>query len=121
MLHVRRYSKTLNQVNTNLQFPMERSTTSLRILDIMINKTGTKTWMDIYNKPSDSKRYVAFTSNNSRSCLRNIPFCLARCICTIIEEENTRLKLLLELKTILKHKAVTISTNKSGRTSSPLF
>ena len=43
----------LNQVNPNLQFTMERSTTNLPFLDIMINKTGTKIWMDIYNKPTD--------------------------------------------------------------------
>ena len=32
----------LNQVNPNLQFIMERSTTNLPFLYIMINKTGTK-------------------------------------------------------------------------------
>ena len=37
----------LNQVNPNFQFTMERSTTNLPFLDIMINKTGTKIWMDI--------------------------------------------------------------------------
>ena len=78
----------LNQVNPNLQFTMERSTTNLAFLDIMINKTGTKIWMDIYNRPTDSKRYVPFTSNHPRSCLRNIPFCLARRICAIVEEEE---------------------------------
>ena len=36
---------------------MERNTTNLPFLD-MINKTGTKIWMDIYNKRTDSKRYV---------------------------------------------------------------
>ena len=44
--------------------------------------------MNIYNKPTDSKRYVRFISNQLRSCLRNIPFCLARRICTIVEEED---------------------------------
>ena len=53
----------LNQVNPNLQFTMERSSTNLPFLDIMINKTGTKIWMDIY-KPTDSKRYVPFASNH---------------------------------------------------------
>ena len=43
----------LNQVNPNLKFTMERTTTNLPFLDIMINKTGTKIWMDIYNKPTD--------------------------------------------------------------------
>ena len=92
----------LNQVNPNLQFTMERSTTNLPFLDIMINKTGTKIWMDIYNKPTDSKRFVPFTSNHPRSCLRNIPFCLARRICAIVEEEETKLKRLSELKTSLR-------------------
>ena len=32
----------LNQVNSNLQFTMERSTTKLSFFDTMINKTGTK-------------------------------------------------------------------------------
>ena len=81
---------------------MERSTTDFPFSDIMINKTGTKIWMDIYNKPTDSKRYVPFTSNHPRSCLRNIPFCLARRICTIAEEEETKLKWLSELKTSLR-------------------
>ena len=61
---------------------MERNTTNLPFLD-MINKTGTKIWMDIYNK------------------LRNIPFCLTRRICAIVEEEETKLKRLSELKTSL--------------------
>ena len=57
----------LNQVNPNLQFTMERSATNLPFLDIMKKKTGTKIWMDIYNKLTDSKRYVPFTSNYPRS------------------------------------------------------
>ena len=44
----------LNQVKTNLQFIMEKNTTNLPFLDIMINKTGTKIWMDIYNKTTYS-------------------------------------------------------------------
>ena len=80
---------------------MERSTTNLPFLDILINKTGTKIWMDIYNKPTDSKRYVPFISNHQRSCLRNIPFCWAGRICAIVEGE-TKLKRLSELKTLLR-------------------
>ena len=40
----------LNQVNPNLQFIMDRSTKNLPFLNIFINKTGTKIWMDIYNQ-----------------------------------------------------------------------
>ena len=46
----------LNQINDNIQFIMEKSQTRLPFLDIMINKSGTKICMDIYNKPTDSRR-----------------------------------------------------------------
>ena len=36
----------LNQVNPNLQFTMESSTTNLPYLDVMMNKTETKILMD---------------------------------------------------------------------------
>ena len=83
----------------------------------MINKTGTEIWMDIYNKPTDSKRYVPFTSNHPRSCLWNIPFCLARRICIIDEEENTKLKWLSELKISLKQQKypVALTYNSTKR------
>ena len=57
---------------------MEKSHSRVTSSDIMINKSGTKIWMDIYNKLTDSKRHVSFTSNHPRHCLTNIPFSLAR-------------------------------------------
>ena len=95
----------LNQVNNNIQFTMETSQARLSFLDIMINKSGTKIWMDIYNKPTDSKRYVPFTSNHPRHCLTNILFSLARRTCTIVENENVKEKRFKELKkTLLEQK-----------------
>ena len=41
---------------------------------------------------------VSFTSNHLQHFLRNILFYLARCICTIVENENTKLKQLSEPK-----------------------
>ena len=90
---------------------MEKSTTNLPFLDIMINKTGTKIWMDIYNKPTDPKRYVYFTSNHPRSCLRNIPFCLARRICAIVEEEETKLTV-VTAKNIIKKPKISYCFNR---------
>ena len=46
--------------------------------------------MDFYNKPIDSKLYVPFTPNHPLCCLQNIPFSLARRICTIAEDENVK-------------------------------
>lgn len=91
----------LNQINANIKFTMEISKTKLPFLDIMINKAGTKIWMDIYSKPTDSKRYVPFHSNHPKHCLKNIPFNLARRICTIVENENIKEKRLLELENLL--------------------
>ena len=72
---------------------MEKSQTRLPFLEIMINKSGTKIWMGIYNKLTDSKRYVPFTSNHPRYCLTNIPFFLASTIvCTTVENENLKEK-----------------------------
>ena len=55
---------------------------------MMINKSGTKIWMDIHNKPADSKQYFSFMSNHPRHCSTNVLFSLARRICTIAENEN---------------------------------
>ena len=77
---------------------MEKCQTKLPFLDVMINKSGTKIWMDIYNKPTDSKRYVSLTSNHPRHCLTNIPFSLARRICTIFENQNMKEQRFKELK-----------------------
>ena len=71
----------------------------------MINKSGTKIWMDIYNKPTHLKRYVPFTSNHPRHCLTNIPFSLPRRICTIAENGSVKEKRFKELKrTLLEQK-----------------
>ena len=77
----------------------------------MINKSGTKIWVDIYNKPTDSKRYVPFTSNHPWHCLRNIPFSLARRIGTIVENEN--IKTITKIKTLLEQKYHKLLTEAS--------
>ena len=43
----------LNQINNDTQFTMEKIQAKLPYLDIMVNKTGTKIWMNIYNKPTN--------------------------------------------------------------------
>ena len=67
--------------------------------------------MNIYNKPTDSKRYVRFISNQLRSCLRNIPFCLARRICTIVEEED-KSKTFVRPKNIIKTSKISYCLKK---------
>ena len=54
--------------------------------------------MDIYNKPTDSKRYLSFTANRPQHCLTNVPFSLARRICTIAVNENVKEKYFKKLE-----------------------
>ena len=77
---------------------MEKSQARLLFLDTMINKSGAKILMDIYNKLTDSKPYVPFTSNHPRHFLTNTTFSLARRIRTIVQNENTKEKPFKKLK-----------------------
>ena len=61
-------------------------------------KKSTKLWMDIYNKTTDSKQFVPFTSKHPQHCLTNIPLPLVRGICIIVESENVKEKHFKELK-----------------------
>ena len=57
--------------------------------------------MDIYHKPTDTQRCLPFTKSHPNHCKRNIPFYLARRICTIAENNAEKLKNLKNLKTNL--------------------
>ena len=66
----------LNSVNNDIQFSMELNHNKLLFLDILITKSDKNVRMNIYSKPTDSKRYVSYLSNHPKPCLKNIPFCL---------------------------------------------
>ena len=78
----------LNSVNNDIQFSIELNDKKLPFLDILIRKSGKKMWMNIYSKPTDSKHYVCYLSNHPKPCLKKILFCLARCICMIVEKKS---------------------------------
>ena len=68
-------------------------------MDIYNKPTDSKRYVSFTTKPTDSKRYVSFTSNHSQDCLTNIPFSLARRICTtIVENEKVKEKRFKELR-----------------------
>ena len=81
---------------------MKLNDNDLPILDILITKSGKKILMNIYSKPTDSKRYVSNFSNHPKPCPKNIPFCLARRIRMIVENKNVRYMKLKGLRIILK-------------------
>ena len=77
-------STILNSINNNIH------DNKLPFFYILITKSGKKNWMNIYSKPTDSKPYVSYLSNHPKHCLKNIPFCLARHICMIVENKNVK-------------------------------
>ena len=95
---------TLNSINPSIQFTMEYSKDQIPFLDILIKRNENGIWMDLYHKPTDTQRCLPFTSSHPNHCKRNIPFCLARRICTIAENNAEKLKNLENLKSNLsKH------------------
>ena len=92
---------------------MKESQTRLTFLDIMINKIGTKTWMDIYNKPLDSKRYTPFTPNHPRYCLTNTQLSFKRRICTIVENKTVKEKHFKELEKNITNSKISEVDNRS--------
>ena len=69
----------LNNINPAIQITMETSDTEL--------------FMDIYSKPTDSKRY----------CLKNFPLSIARGTCMITEKDPLKEIKLKGLETLLLH------------------
>ena len=90
----------LNSINPSIQFTMEFSKDAIPFLDILIkcNNDGLIFWMDIYYKPTDTHRCLPFSSNHPNHCKKNIPFALARRICTIVENTEAKMKHLEKLK-----------------------
>ena len=77
---------------------MEYSKDTISFLDILIKRSNNKIWMDIYYKPTNTHRCLFFSSNHPKHSKKNIPFTLARRICTIAENTEAKMKHLENLK-----------------------
>ena len=91
----------LNNINPKIQFTMEFSFEKLPFLDILICKENTEIHTDIYYKGTDSHQYLDFFSCHPRHVKQNIPYALARRICTIVTKDDIRNIRLGELETFL--------------------
>ena len=73
--------------------------------------------MDVYYKPTIAHRCLPFYSNHPKHCKKEIPFTLARHICTIVENTEAKMKHLENLKMNLKlaifHQNFIFSSNDS--------
>ncbi|XP_056012120.1 uncharacterized protein LOC130052095 [Ostrea edulis] len=77
---------------------MEASTKNLPFLDLFIIKEGNHITTDLYSKETDTHQYLDFRSCHPSHTKRNIPYNMARRICTIIPNSTLRKKRLEELK-----------------------
>ena len=92
----------LNSLNQNIQFTMEKSTTEIPFLDIMIKRSDDGISLDLYRKPTDTQRCLNFNSCHPSHCKVNIPFSMARRICTIVENNELKKEHLNNLEENLK-------------------
>ena len=91
----------LNSIHPKIQFTVQQSKDMAPFLDVLIHKEENRIWMDLYTKATDTGRYLLSSSAHPKHCKVNIPFCLARLICTIVENEQAKNKHLEELKDIM--------------------
>ena len=77
---------------------MEANPTKNTFLQILLLVKGTRTTTDIFYKPSDTFQYLPLTSCHPVHTKKNVPFNLARRICTIVEEQDTTRERLEDLK-----------------------
>lgn len=68
----------------------------------MVTKNNDTISTDIYYKATDTHQYLDFRSCHPSHTKRNIPFCLARRICTIVNDVEKRNQRLCELSEFLK-------------------
>ena len=87
----------LQCLHKDIKFTMHCSETELPFLDILVIKSKDKLLTDIYYKATDTKQYLHFKSSHPRNCKLNIPYNLARRICTIVKTPDLRTKRLNEL------------------------
>ncbi|GAB1599900.1 uncharacterized protein LOC115230173 [Argonauta hians] len=95
------FHQLINSINCNIQFTIDYNSEKLPFLDILIINKTTHLETDIYAKPTDSKQYLLFSSCHPKHTKTNIHFNLARSICTIVSNPQTKIKRLNELKNIL--------------------
>ena len=106
--------KILHSLHPSIKFETEESKTEANYLDIKILVKDNKIITDLFQKPTDSQHYVPFISTHPSHTKRNIPFNLARRICTIVEERNTKDQSLTELKNTLVKEGYPVQLVESG-------
>ena len=97
------FHNILNSLDSSIQFTIEYSYDEINFLDVRlyVNKNSNTLETDIHRKITDSQSYVPFDSGHPRHILKNIPYCLAKRIHSIVSNDDNKMLQLNQLKSIL--------------------
>ena len=96
-----KFHEILNSLHPSIKFTIESSNLELPFLDILIKLSNNKIITDIYYKKTDTHQYLNFESCHPSHTKRNIPYCMARRVCSIVLDKTLRKRRLEELKMYL--------------------
>ena len=113
--HINHLLTLLQNLHPHIKFTMENHSNKIPFLDILIIKNGDgKITTDIYRKPTDSQQFLHFRSSHPKSCLKAIPYTLARRLCTIISSKHILETRLSELYHTLRQRGYPPSLINQG-------
>ena len=92
----------MNSLDENIKFTINYHTSKIPFLDTYVVKNGNILNTDVYYKPTDNKRYLHFHSCHPVKTKKNIPFTLAKRLCTIISDYDLKCLRLSQLHNDLK-------------------
>ena len=92
------FDRMLNSLHPKLEFTKDANDSAQPFLDLLMKRDGDRITLDVYNKPTDTFNYLPFKSCHPRKTKTNIPFTLARRICMIVQDSNTRNERFKELE-----------------------
>ena len=92
----------LNSLDDQIKFTHETNDKQISYLNVTIYKDGPTLKCDIYYKETDNRQYLHFNSCHPHHNKINVPFTLAKMICTIVDDRDICLKRLEELKHYLR-------------------
>ena len=99
---LRKLHLLLNNLHENIKFTIKSNHEKLPFIDVLLYKQGNSLSMDIFYKKTDTNQYLNFNSCHAKHTKINVPYCLARRICSIVSDEERRKKRLLELEEFLE-------------------
>ncbi|XP_061187186.1 uncharacterized protein LOC133195360 [Saccostrea echinata] len=111
---LRKFHSVFNELHDSINFTNDMNRDSLPFLDILIIKNGEDISTDLFCKETDTHQYLDFRSCHPSHTKRNIPYNMARRICTIVTEPTLRLKRLQELKQHLRRQNYPINLIEDG-------